>query len=323
MRRFPLAIGVSATLLVTALMGPAGASAATEFGDNCLGNELTESTPLTFFPITAAGDTLPLTAPSAGVITKWKVNLVPTPVSFNQTLRVLRQNGSTVQVIGEATGRITGGSNVFETRIPVQAGDHLGVFGSSEEISGSMAGNLFCKEESGPENSIGAFPGGGGVGSTSSFTLIAAKARFPVAAVIEPDADGDGYGDETQDKCPQSAALQTACTVVKLSSSLVVKKGLASVLVTASAQASVTVKGTVKLGKGKTAKLSGGTQIVAPGALARFTVPFPKSVKARLEELSPKQSLPLKLSVSAPNLVGAASRKVFKKKLRGQAKPQA
>ena len=32
-----------------------------------------------------------------------------------------------------------------------------------------------------------------------------------VAATIEPDADGDGFGDETQDQCPSQATTQGAC----------------------------------------------------------------------------------------------------------------
>lgn len=73
--------------------------------------------------------------------------------------------------------------------------------------------------------------------------------------MIEPDADGDGYGDETQDKCPQSALAQVACPVVKLSVSASAKKKQATILVTDDVPASVTVGGQVALGKGKKAKL--------------------------------------------------------------------
>ena len=31
-----------------------------------------------------------------------------------------------------------------------------------------------------------------------------------VSGVIEPDADNDGYGDETQDACPAEASLHVA-----------------------------------------------------------------------------------------------------------------
>ena len=35
--------------------------------------------------------------------------------------------------------------------------------------------------------------------------------RANIAATLEPDADGDGFGDETQDACPTSAATNNDC----------------------------------------------------------------------------------------------------------------
>jgi hypothetical protein len=35
--------------------------------------------------------------------------------------------------------------------------------------------------------------------------------RLNVAAVVEPDADQDGFGDETQDACPSEGDTQGAC----------------------------------------------------------------------------------------------------------------
>jgi hypothetical protein len=37
------------------------------------------------------------------------------------------------------------------------------------------------------------------------------SARVNVSAVVESDADGDGYGDVSQDLCPQSKLSQAAC----------------------------------------------------------------------------------------------------------------
>jgi hypothetical protein len=319
-----LVASVSGAVVAVCLIGTASASAATEFGDNCVGDEVTESTPVTLFAITAAGDPLPITAPSAGVITQWKVNVVPTPFSFPQTLKVLRQTGSnTVQVIGEATGTVTGGQNSFATRIPVHAGDHLGLFGTSQtfESGGEEVGNLLCELPPTEKNRIGGFEGGGALGATSSFIEIESEIRLPVSATIEPDADGDGFGDETQDKCPQSAATQAPCPVVTLSTSATAGKSLATVLVTSNLQASVTVAGSVKLGKGKPATLSGGTQVVAPGALAKFVVVLPAKVKSKLKQLSPKQHLTLSIATTAPNVVGAPTASSLSVKLKGQAKP--
>ena len=309
-------IGLTATaLLAVAFATPTNAFAATEFGDNCVGNELTESEPVTFFAFTAFGNPLSLTAPSSGVITKWKSSSA-VPIGVPLGFKVLRQNSpTTVLIVGESNGSVTPGTSTFDTRIPVQQGDRLGLFGPEP------LGVLFCISP-GPENALAGFiGGGGGVGSTNPFIPITAEARFPVAAIIEPDADNDGFGDETQDLCPQLAAFQTACPVVTLDASGNARRGSATVLITATSQAPVTVAGTVKLGKGKTAKLKGGTQVVAPGTIAKFTLFFPKSVKERLKALSRKQSLKLSIVASATDLVGRVSSDSLVLKLKGQKKP--
>ncbi len=304
-----------AALVALAVFGPTGASAATEFGDNCVANEATESIPLTLFALSAIGNPLPLTAPSAGVITKWKSSLIPVPVTVPQTLKVLRQTGpNTVQVIGESSGNIVGGLNTFDTRIPVQAGDHLGLFGSS------AIGTLICELPG--VNSLGIYEGGGSVGQTLLFTPFNSELRIPVAAILEPDVDNDGFGDETQDQCPQLAAIQTACPVVTVDARGSAKRGSATILITTTSQAPVTVSGSVKLGKGKTAKLNGGTQVVVPGTISRFTLFFPKNLRERLKTLSRKGSLKLSILASATDLIGRISTDNLNLKLKGQKKPQ-
>jgi hypothetical protein len=318
-------MGTAVALLAIAALGAPSASAATEFGDTCVGNESTEE-PATLFALSAAGNPLPLTAPTSGVITKWKVNSA-LPIPILAKLKVLRTNSaSTVLILGEAPGTVIPGANAFDARVSVQAGDRVGIFGS-----GIGVGAPFCLPPEGPDNTIGAFLGdGGGPGTTVPFMQIPSSARVPIAALIEPDADGDGFGDETQDQCPQSAASQTTCPVVvapvvtpvALSASSTVGKNLVRILMTSSAQVPVTVGGTVNLGKGKKASLSGGTQVVLPGTLSTFTLLFPQKLKEKLKGLSRKRFLWLNVVASAPNASGAASTTTLKVKLRGQAKPK-
>jgi hypothetical protein len=120
---------------ISAIVVP-GAAAATEFGDNCVGNETTEAgATATLFSIAASADPLPLTAPSAGIITQWKVNQAAAPFAIPQTLRVLRIVGpKSVLVTGEATQAVANGSNSFNTRISVQAGDRLGLSAASKAL---------------------------------------------------------------------------------------------------------------------------------------------------------------------------------------------
>ena len=93
--------------------------------------------------------------------------------------------------------------NTFPTRLPVPAGVILG----SKMFSGSMvcgfttgvAGDtlkydIFDPDVSTTFTPIGTFGG-----------------RWNISAVLESDEDGDGYGDVSQDLCPQSKLTQAAC----------------------------------------------------------------------------------------------------------------
>lgn len=314
---------VAGALIVLSLAAAPSASAATEFGDNCVANQLSEgTTSVTLFEISAPGNPLPLTAPTTGVLTKWNVNLVPVPLFIPHTLKVLRPvGGNLVQIVGESSGSITGGPNSFATRIAVAAGDRLALFGTGSE---PYDGTLYCdlSETSSETTVIGGFLGGGGTtGATVPFVQEPAEAfRIPVSGVIEADADGDGFGDETQDACPQAASAQAACPAVTVdAASVVKKKGSVVVLVTTTTTAPVKVSGTANLGKGKKAKLSGKTLTVAPGKVTRFTLKFTKKLKKKLKGLSHKKSLQLKLTATATDVIGRVTTDKLKTKLKGQA----
>src|SRR6476646_3703538 len=309
--RFKLIAAAISAALAISLLGAAGASAATEFGDACVGTDPT-SAPITLFEISSANNPLPTAAPVSGVITKMKVNLVSAAPPFPVSLKVLRQIGpNTVQIIGEANGTVAGGASSIDARIPVQAGDRLGFF------SPSGFGVVICEGRG--DSIVGAYEGGGSPGGTATYDSgPASDLRVPLFASIEPDADNDGYGDETQDLCPQSAAFQVACPPVALSTSTQVKKGSVTVPVTSSAAAPVTVKGVAILGKGKTAKLNGGTQNLVPGTLSKFSLFFTKGLKNKLKELPPSKKLTLKVTISGTSVSGAVTTKTLKLKLKGQ-----
>lgn len=152
--------------------------------------------------------------------------------------------------------------------------------------------------------------------------------------MVEPDVDGDGFGDETQDKCPQSAQYQTTCPVIALGITANAGKKSIFVQATTSLQAPVQVYGQVgwgfkpkpkvrsrrqsRRGRKLLVGLNGGTQKVAPGQIARFVVPLPRSVKRRLDRITPKESLKAQISASAPNLVGPATTQTVTVRLKGR-----
>jgi hypothetical protein len=333
--RLKLVPAALAAVLSISLLGATSASAATEFGDPCLANRaLGEEVKATVFGMNSPSSPIPLAAPSAGVITSWKLNLItppppqsPIPAIIPQTLKVLRLNPTvkTALVIGESSGFVGSGLNTIPARVPVQPGDRLGLFGSGEvsfEGPPTEPGTLVCEAEPEPGVVIGAFPGTASTGATVAYQEGGeGLTRVPAVAVIEPDADNDGFGDETQDKCPQSATAQVACPVVQLSTVVTKKKRSITIAVTGTSAASVTVNGKAPLGKGKKTNLKGGTKAVTPGALTKFTLRFPTKLTKRLKELGPSKKLTLKITVSAPNVAATPTKKVIKVKLKGEAKP--
>ena len=296
-------LGVVATL---SLVAAQGASAATEVGSPCSASSAINN--YTFFQVGRAPSTLPLTVPSAGVVTQWKVVSAAPSVGAEQ-LKVFRGtgNGNEFTVIAASANRVvTTGLNVFNTRIPVAAGDRFGV-----------SGDVFYCSTTNTLDVLGYAPEVVPVGTTKVFTT-APDIQVAVTAVVEPDADGDGFGDETQDQCPQSASLQTACPPISLDTQVLAGKGSATVQLTASSSGSVGVTGKVKIGKGEAAGLKGGAKSVGPGTITPFKLKFPSTLKAKLKELSPKQFLVLKIEESAKNAAGTVTKHSDRVKLPGQ-----
>jgi hypothetical protein len=297
--------------MLGALALPSPASASVEFGDSCAANDELH-TPFTIFEISNPANPLPTSAPAAGVITQLRSTLIPTPGSLPVRFAVVRPTApGQVQVVAEETHTVTGGLNTFAARIPVKAGDRIALGATTEEK------NLVCKSESSP-SFAGGYIGSPGVGGTVPVLEQPAEFRMPVAALLEPDADNDGYGDETQDGCPQSASTQATCPSVTIDAFSVKGKGAVTVLVAVSSPAPVSVTGTVKLGKGKTAKLMAPTKSLTPGPIGKFKLKLPGTLKKRLKELGASQSLQLKIAASATNVAGTVSSDKLKLKLKGE-----
>jgi hypothetical protein len=333
---------IAASIAATGVLAFGGsASAATTVGNGCT---LDATIPIITVVSTAnaTGDPFPATIPSAGVITSWTLD-APPPVElelipkFFDALKVFRPAAvpGWLQVVGESSlSQIGPGSNTHPTRIPVQAGDLLGNVGREEAGGESKQFAALCQTSNGGDTITGV-EGNPPVGATVSMGEgDLPSLSQPITVAVEPDADGDGFGDETQDQCPTDASTQGPCPAKAppvapapvapappappvLSASAVAKRGLVTVTLTASAQASVTVGGTAKLGKRKRAKLGGGTQVVVPGAPARFVLLFPAKLKARLKHLTPKHKLSLRLSATAPGSTGTR----LTVKVKGQKKP--
>jgi len=322
-KRFGVAIGV---LVAISCIWASGASAATEVGSNCAATSAISN--LTTLQLSRAGGA-PLAAPAAGVVTKWKISsALLLPFTPSEKLRIFRATGvaNEFQTIAESSlGTIQTGANTFETQIPVQAGDRFGVFSPAGPTS-----LVFVCPTPNAEDKLAVKEGDVQPGAKATYTPVE-NYVLALSVTIEPDADGDGFGDETQDRCPRSAKLQTECPLISLSSFGIASRNSALMLVASSSSAPVTVEATVtvpgktkkgKKGKAKTLKLTGGTQTVAPGQLAQFVVAYSVPLKAALTALSPKKSLALTISASATDATGLPSSSATTLRLKGQAKPR-
>ncbi len=313
-----------AALSAFALLTASGASASTEIGDTCTGDHADSEKP-SITQLVSPSSPLPLAAPTAGVVTKWKVSVISYPGGVTEQLKILRPAAgppNTFTVVGESTPEpIVGGANVFETRIPIAPGDRLGV------VATSATGAISCEESSAPGDVMGYTKSGLPNGTTAPFGELA-KARAAVSAVIEPDADGDGYGDDTQDKCPQSAASHEPCPTLILDAvSMPPGKGAVRILVATSNEASITVSASATLRKAKKkARLSAVTklapiaQLVTPGKIATYTMNYTGKLKRELAALPKSKTVKLKVKAEGKSLVGAASADFLTVKLKGQKK---
>jgi len=94
--------------------------------------------------------------------------------------------------------------NSFEVRIPVRAGWLLG---------GRFIGsNVACSGSGSPSVTSGIDLTSSDLDTASEVTLTPLGTLLTdLSAVLEPDADHDGFGDVSQDGCPVSALAQAAC----------------------------------------------------------------------------------------------------------------
>lgn len=163
------------------------------------------------------------TIPSNGVMTMFFVSAGSSIPAADQVSARLYRNtsGANYQVTGETSAQSftsANGANLFPTRTPVTAGDLLAL-----HLNRAGGGNTGCEyTTSSAQDVTGSDINGipAAIGGIDTFDSLANR-RVNISARIEPDADGDGYGDESQDLCPADATKSTtACSGTLLGSTL-------------------------------------------------------------------------------------------------------
>ncbi len=141
-----------------------------------------------------------------GVITSWRSSTSLGTAHFR--LRLFRPAVAGVTPVAEsASETLTPVTSTFPARIPVSGGELLGFTVPANNLS---AGCIY-EGTGAPGDAVNA-TNTGPLGVTAPFAISAdTGALLNVSATLEPDADRDGYGDETQDGCPTDPATHGAC----------------------------------------------------------------------------------------------------------------
>jgi hypothetical protein len=195
---------------VLAATAAAPAGAATQIGQTFLPNPLGPNCSDGFTRLQGTSPGGQYAAPSAGVLTAWSFEAGPSPPRL-RFKAAHPEGGNSFTIVGESDLRtpVPNQVNTYsDVRIPVRPGDVIGFY---------LADIAPCyRVASGYQENIrnaDALPGG-----TASFDLdLPNSNQLDVSAVLEPDCDSDGFGDETQDpdisSCnPDTVAPDTTIT---------------------------------------------------------------------------------------------------------------
>jgi len=222
-KRFPTALAVAATALLTL---PASGVAAETFGSQltnqpnygaCSDPPPGLTGPCSWVsyihPAPGTGDPYAGGAPNDGVITSFRIRAygaggpgTPASVTF-RVADISLTNPDLAQASAVGTGPTvtiagTGETTVeeFPARVPVKKGNHLAIDTTDAHAIYETGGNKFSYVYS-PVLVDGA----------AARDSASVHGELLVAAVMEPDADKDGFGDETQDRCLGKVDLNGGC----------------------------------------------------------------------------------------------------------------
>jgi hypothetical protein len=208
-------------MIVALLVLPASASASsTVFGDDLSHDPHFSSNNFSFTNVIKPDGTADTGSPVSGVLVSVRVRT--TGGGGSGVVRVLRQishpDASTyvfrntspeipVSVLGDLT--TSGHVTEVQTRRPIAAGDRLGL--RYDDPSGNIIGTW--NDSTADPRAECAY-----TGTPHDVDFDLAYSTFlcnhnPILAqgTVESDADGDGFGDDTQDACPTSGATHGAC----------------------------------------------------------------------------------------------------------------
>jgi hypothetical protein len=192
--------GILGLMLGVALLCPGASSASVAAVGETFDAESCNATGSTYFP-TAPSEYV---IPSPGVLTSWSYTAGDHPAQLKFKVARIDDDEGSGLILGESLLKHppANATTSYPTRISVQEGDVIGMYLATEGECGRLADSSYeyLFTESDPDV------------NTTPLLLAEDGYQIDIAAVLESDADNDGFGDETQDLCP-AVASTTGCPI--------------------------------------------------------------------------------------------------------------
>lgn len=302
MRRLLLALGAVAVALGMTATVAVGLAAfpEEEIGAHCAADDRIPG-PSTALALSRSG--VQLVAPIDGVITGWKIYVAEGQAGMEQRLQVFRPVAPrSFLAVAESEPEVVGddGNQAFKTRIPVEQGDRFALRGT--------AGSFVCD----PEFATSAVHRGETeVGQTYQFET-RPKLAVPVRAIFELDRDGDGYGDNTQDRCDLDPTTRDGCAAIGLRiERTTVRKRSILLGMEAETKGRITAFSEIAIfeedpdfGPGFITYLTMRNRRLWPRRTIRLALPLPEEVRDRLEALAPRRHIKARVTLFATSTEG-------------------
>ena len=207
MRRFSVVLFATAALIAA---NSSSAGAAVKVGETFTPDGSWGGTGV-LIQVGAPGDVN--VVPTAGVLTSWSFEATATEPTPPLKMKVMQfAGGDGFRTVADTALQTPtqGVLNTWPTRISVSAGDLLALFFTDDTIGydNPPDAQYVTREISAATGTPGFDPP---PGTTTLFDSPTINQRADVSAMLEPDADRDGFGDETQDQCIGTPGPQNGC----------------------------------------------------------------------------------------------------------------
>lgn len=221
LRRFALA---ATAIACGALALPAAGQAATTFGSpltetpqsginpnatQCLNPPQPVACTRVLIALNKFNPSFPIAAPVSGVVVKFRIKAANVDTDTFKIVRLTDAGGGKFngQSIGTGPTVTTKADQnaiqEFPARVSMQAGDRVAI--DSADSSSSFSNNGSPKQVRFVPPLVN--------GESARPQTETDNKELLVQAVIEPDSDHDGFGDETQDRCPTNATTAGVCPI--------------------------------------------------------------------------------------------------------------